>query len=68
MNILKKIIIVSSILIIVPSIACIGDDNLPVNELDDYMQYSSFEVSSSNMEPNTYSKNIIVIDRKTLTQ
>lgn len=67
MNILKKIIIVSSILIIVPSIACLGDDNLPVNELDDYMQYSSFEVSSSNMEPNTYSKNIIVIDRKTLT-
>ena len=61
---MKRIIIISTIFIILFYNISFGDDNL--DDSDNYLLYETSEVSASSNEPITYSKNIIAIDRKTL--
>lgn len=61
---MRKAILIFSIFIFIFNTYSFADDILDSEELEDF---SSFEVSSlSTQEPITNSKNIIVIDRKTL--
>ena len=66
---MKKIVIISTIFIIFFYNVSLCDDNSYLDDSDNsdnYLLYETSEVSTSSNEPNTYSKNIIVIDRKTL--
>lgn len=61
---MKKLFITFFIFIFIINSYCFADDTFDLEELE---ELSSFEVSSeSTSEPITNSKNIIVIDRKTL--
>lgn len=62
---MRKILLLLFTFILVINSICFADENLDLEGLDDSQ---SFEVSSSStIEPLTYSKNIIAIDRKTLS-
>lgn len=64
MSLFSKFLSLLLIFIFVFSSYCFADDNL----LDDQEEFEVFEVyTTSASEPVTYSKNIIVIDRKTLS-
>lgn len=60
---MKKVLIFLCINLIFCNLVC-ADDNL---DFEDISYFPTYEVSSSStLEPRTYSKNIIIIDRKTL--
>ena len=64
MNLLKKLLTLFSVFILLFSNACFADDIL-IDELEDF---EALETSNNiTEEPETFSKNIIVIDRKTLS-
>ncbi len=63
---IKKLLISLLIaLFILPSF-CLADDFLEENELDNFLEVSN-DVSNPSKEPTTNSKNIVALDRKSLT-
>ncbi len=63
---MKKILMTFIILSIILPTLCFADDFLEETELDNFLEVSN-EVTNSAKEPITNSKNIVALDRKSLT-
>lgn len=64
--IIKKLFLSFIIIVLILPTLCFADDILEENELDNFLEVSN-EVANPTKEPTTNSKNIVALDRKSLT-
>lgn len=64
--IIKKLFLSFIIIVLILPAVCFADDILEENELDNFLEVSN-EVANPTKEPTTNSKNIVALDRKSLT-